>query len=198
VALILIKEDGTGRVDANAYATAADGDGYFDGHLYATTWTAATTGNKEKALVFATRLIDSQFQFNGWRAHDQQALQWPRERCPDPDKGLITISVLVPFLGTFVEPDLVPKAVVDATCEMARELLIADRTDTPPGEGIATQHTGHTDAGVGGNAPSSDNSTTVYSKSDTRPIISHVAQAMLAKVGALVSGGSGPVRLVRA
>ena len=198
MALTLIKEDGTGKVDANSYANVADGDAYFDGHLYATSWTAASTPNKEKALVFATRLIDSQFQFNGWKAHDQQALQWPRERCPDPDKGLITISVLVPFLGTFVEPDLVPKAVVDATCEMARELLIADRTTAPPGEGIATVHTGHTDAGVGGNAPSSDNSTTVYSKGDKRPIISHVAQAMLVKFGALVSGGSGPVRLVRA
>ena len=30
---------------------------------------------KDKALVFATRLIDTQFQFNGWRAHDEQALQ---------------------------------------------------------------------------------------------------------------------------
>src|SRR5580765_9024660 len=107
MALTLIKEDGTGKVDANSYASAVDGDAYFDGHLYATAWTAASTGNKEKALVFATRLIDSQFQFNGWRAHNAQALQWPRERCPDPDKGLITISVLVPFLGTFVDADLV-------------------------------------------------------------------------------------------
>jgi hypothetical protein len=197
VALTLIKEDGSGKVDANSYAAATDGDAYFDGHLYATAWTAASTGSKEKALVFATRLVDSQFQFNGWKAHDQQALQWPRERCPDPDKSLVTISVLVPFLGTFVDADMVPASVVGATCEMARELLIADRTTAPLGEGIASVHTGHTDAGVGGNAPSSDNTTTVYSKADTRPIISHVAQAMLAKFGALVSDGSGPVRLVR-
>lgn len=38
---------------------------------------------------------------------------------------------------------------------------------------------------------------TRYSRNDTRPSISHVAQAMLAKFGALVRGGSGPVRLVR-
>src|SRR5689334_11048107 len=114
MALTLIKEDGTGKVDANSYATAADGDAYFDGHLYAAAWTAASTGNKEKALVFATRLIDSQIQFNGYRAHNEQTLQWPRERCPDPDKGLITISILVPFLGTFVGADLVPSAVVNA------------------------------------------------------------------------------------
>lgn len=198
MALTLIKEDGTGRVDANSYAAVSDGDAYFDGHLYATAWTAASTTNKEKALVFATRLIDSQFQFNGWRAHDSQALQWPRERCPDVDKSLITISVLVPFLGTYVDADLVPTAVVNAACEMARELLIADRTVAPPGEGITTFHTGHTDAAGSGASGASDNSTTVYNKGDTRPIISHVAQAMLAKFGALMTSGSGPVRLVRA
>src|SRR6185369_3915867 len=109
MALTLIKEDGTGKVDANSYANAADGDAYFDGHLYATAWTAASSGNKEKALVFATRLIDAEYQFNGYRASNSQALQWPRERCPDPDKGLITISVLIPFLGDIVEPNVVPK-----------------------------------------------------------------------------------------
>ena len=81
---------------------------------------------------------------------------------------------------------------------MARELLIADRTVAPPGEGVASVHTGHTDAGVGGNAPSSNNTTTVYSKGDTPPIISHVAQAMLAKFGALIKGSAGAVRLMRA
>jgi hypothetical protein len=31
---------------------------------------------------------------------------------------------------------IVPLAVVEATCEMARELLIADRSASPPGEGL--------------------------------------------------------------
>src|SRR5437870_961513 len=87
--MTLIKEDGTGKADANSYANAADGDAYFDGHLYAGAWTAATTANKEKALVMATRLIDSQYQFNGFRAHETQALQWPREQCPDPDEARV-------------------------------------------------------------------------------------------------------------
>jgi hypothetical protein len=196
MALTLIKEDGTGKVDANSYASAADGDAYFDGHLYATAWTGASSANKEKALVFATRLIDSQFQFDGWRAHDQQALQWPRERCPDPDKGL-PVTVLLLASGAYVDYDIVPQAVVNATCELARELLILDRTAAPTGEGLTSFHTGHTDAAAAGATGASDNSTTVYSKTDTRPIVSHVAQAMLAKYGALIQGGSGAVRLVR-
>lgn len=182
MALVLVKEDGTGKADANSYAEAADGDAYFEGHLYATAWTAATDEKKAAALAMATRLIDAEYQFNGFKAHDAQALQWPREKCPDVDASVVSVSVLGWVGDNYVEPDLVPSAVVQATCEMARELLIVDRTAAPPGEGIDT----NTNLG------------TKYSKSDTRPIISHVAQAMLSKFGALLDGGSGAVRLVRA
>jgi hypothetical protein len=196
MALTLIKEDGTGRTDANAYAAAADCDAYHDGHLYATAWTGATQAKKEAALVMATRLIDSQFQFNGCRAHSEQALQWPREKCPDPDASLVSVSVLGWVGDNFVEPDLVPAAVVRATCEMARELLIADRTAAPAGEGIGATQTSQ--ASHTGTSGTSSQSSTTYSKSDTRQIISRVARAMLAKYGALIQGGSGSVRLVRA
>jgi hypothetical protein len=135
----------------------------------------------------ATRLIDAQFQFNGWRSNDEQALQWPRDRCPDPDKGL-SIAVVLRLRGAnFVDSDVVPKAVLDATCEMARELLVVDRTAAPAGEGVLSTTTG---------AGASFNSVR-YNKGDARPVISHVAQAMLVKYGSLVSGGSGTVRLVR-
>ena len=202
MALMLVKEDGSGKTDANSYATVAECDTYHDGHLYADKWTAATQARKEAALVMATRLIDSQFQFNGFRAHNQQALQWPRERCPDPDEGswrtVTTWSAAVlPWANdNWVEPDLVPAAVVQGTCEMARELLIVDRTAAPAGEGIDTMQTAHSVKDA--NGATSDSSSTKYSKSDLRPIISAVAQAMLSKFGALVYGGSGAVKLIRA
>lgn len=184
MALTLIKEDGSGKVDANSYADVADGDAYFDGHLYPLLWDTCAVDRKAEALVMATRVIDALYQFNGFRAHSEQALQWPRERCPDPDKGLPTASVLGWVSDTFVEPDVVPVLVVQATCEMARELIIADRTAAAPGEGISSTWT------------STDG--TRYDKSDTRPIISAVAQAMLSKYGAPASGRGGVVRLVRA
>ena len=196
MALTLIKEDGTGKADANSYADVADGDMYHEAHLYASAWTAASEQRKEAALMMATRLIDAQFQFNGSRANASQALQWPRAECPDPDRGLVTVSALQPILSDFVPYDSVPKAVVQATCEMARELVIADRTAAPAGEGIsATQSSTATHTGTSG---SSSMSSTSYSKDDTRPVLSRVAQAMLAKYGALIQGGSGSVRLVRA
>ena len=128
MALTLIKEDGTGKVDANSYASAADGDAFHDGHLYAAAWTAATLANKEKALVMATRLVDTQFQFYGYRASETQGLQWPRERCPDPDRPAVSGEAQTPVLSGFVPGDVVPRGVVSAVCEMARELLIVDRT----------------------------------------------------------------------
>ena len=192
MALTLVKEDGTGLSNANSYADVADGDAYFEGHLYALAWTGASGTSKAAALVMATRLIDSQFQFRGFRAHSEQALQWPRTECPDPDRGGVVWGVRSPEC---VEPDVVPAAVVAATCEMARELLIADRTGAPAGEGIAaTQSSTATHTGTSG---SSSMSSTTYDKSDRRPVISGVAQAMLAKYGALVSAKSGAVALVR-
>jgi hypothetical protein len=64
---------------SNAYADVTDGDAYFEGHLYASVWAEATATTKAAALVMATRLVDTQFQFNGFKAHDTQGLQWPRE-----------------------------------------------------------------------------------------------------------------------
>ena len=198
MALTLIKEDGTGLVTANSYATAAEADSYFEAHLYASAWTAATATTKAAGLVMATRLVDSQYQFNGFRAHDTQALQWPRERCPDPDRNLVTSTTMSPVLTNFVPSTLVPQAVAFAVCEMARELLIADRTAAPPGLGIDSVATAHATHAASGSGSDSTSSNTKYSKSDAPPIISRVAQAMLSKYGALIEGGSGSVRLVRA
>jgi hypothetical protein len=48
MALTLIKETGAGLSDANSYASAADGNAYHDGHLYAASWTAVVTGSKKR------------------------------------------------------------------------------------------------------------------------------------------------------
>ncbi|MGZ4962534.1 MAG: DnaT-like ssDNA-binding protein [Limisphaerales bacterium] len=178
MALVLIKEDGTGLANANSYASVADGDAYYDGHLYATAWTTATADNKAKALVMATRVIDASYEFNGSKTTVAQALEWPRYKCPDRDIADSSGS------AGFLASNVVPKGVSDATCEMARELLLMDRTAAPAGEGLDTVASG---SGV----------STTYSKTDTRPMISHLAQAMLSKFGSMGVGGSGQVRLVR-
>ena len=169
--LTLIKETGAGLANANAYADVADGDAYHAGHLYASAWTAATSDQKAIALVMATRLIDAEYQFNGTRTTDGQALQWPRAKCPEPDD-----SVTLPS-------DAVPKAVVQATCEMARAVLVEDRTANPLGEGLKFTALG--------------SSQTTFDKSDRRPVLTQLAQVMLAKYGSQISAKSGAVKLVR-
>jgi len=177
MALTLIKEDGTGKADANAYANAADGDAYHEGHLYATAWTSATADKKAAALVMASRLIDSLFQFNGVRTKATQALQWPREDCPDPDANADIVG------QRLVLSNVVPKAVADATCETARALIVEDRTANPMGEGLKY-------SGLGDLQQSFD-------KGDRRPMIPHLASAMLSKFGTLLNRRSGAVPLMR-
>ena len=184
MALTLIKEDGTGKTDANSYADVADGNAYHDGHLYASAWAGASDDQKAVALVMASRLVDAEFQFNGTRTNAVQGLQWPRARCPEPDAIHVPLQVLLPIPSDFVRFDSVPKAVVQATCEMARELLIADRTVAPPGEGLKYYNAGGVQTG--------------YDKTDRRAVLSQVAQVMLAKYGSQISAKSGAVRLVRA
>ena len=181
--LTLIKETGAGLANANAYADVADGDAFHDGHLYATEWTGATTASKTAALVMATRLIDAEYQFSGVKTTDSQTLLWPRYRCPDPDRDATLRVGLLLASENCVPEDSVPKAVIQATCELARELLIADRTAAPAGEGLKY----YNDAGK----------QTGYDKTDIRPVIPKLVQAMLAKYGSLISAKSGAVKLIR-
>ena len=183
MALTLIKEDGTGKTDANSYADVADGNAYHDGHLYATAWSGATDDQKAVALVMASRLVDAEFQFNGTRTNAVQGLQWPRARCPEPDAIHVPLQVLLPIPSDFVRFDSVPKAVVQAACEMARELLIADRTTAPAGEGLKYFNSGGVQTG--------------YDKTDRRPVLSRVAMVMLAKYGVPMSATSGMTKLQR-
>jgi hypothetical protein len=184
MALTLIKEDGTGKVDANSYADVAEGDAFHEAHLYASDWTGASTANKTAALVFATRLIDSYYQFRGFKAHDTQALQWPRDYARDDDalrtRGVAVLSQRDEYFAS----DALPKPLRDATIETARELLKANRADDPQGEGIYRMTL-------------TGSLTLTFDKNDRAPVIPHVAQAMLSKLGEYVKRRSNAVRLVR-
>jgi hypothetical protein len=115
MALVLVKEDGSGLSNANSYADASDGDSYHEGHLYATAWTTADAANKAAALVMATRMLDDYFDWQGTKISDAQALEFPRYDVKDRSGWLIPAATI-------------PQALINATCEYARWLLISDRT----------------------------------------------------------------------
>ena len=202
MALSLIKEDGSGKADANSYASVADGDAYHEGHLYASAWDDASDANQAAALLMATRLIDVEYRFNGQRVLTAQALQWPRMDCPEPSGTtaqfvasggpLVTPQFVIPGGSgkiivvenpMLVPGNVVPRSVVEAACELARELLTADRTAAWVGEGLKYQNVGTTQTG--------------YDAATRRPVIPAMVQALLAKYGSLFSAKCGAVRLVR-
>ena len=182
--LTLTKEDGSGLANANSYANAADGDAYHDGHLYATAWTAAVTGSKEKALVMATRLIDGLFQFNGFKRISTQALQWPRRECRDPDSEDGVVPGLLLVRGPFLDETKGPALVVNATCELARALVIEDRTDDPDGEGLSS-------VSVVGSLRLD------FNANDRQPVVPLIVQTWLAKFGEYLARSKGMAKLVR-
>ena len=184
MALTLIKETGAGLSDANSYATAADGDAYHEAQVSASAWTAAPTGSKAKALVMATRLIDGLFQFNGFKRSSTQALQWPRRDCRDPDIENGVVPGLLLVRGPFLDETKIPALVVNAACELARSLLIEDRTDDPDGEGLSS-------ISVVGSLRLD------FNANDRQPVVPLIVQTWLAKFGEYIARSKGMARLVR-
>jgi hypothetical protein len=114
----LVKETGAGLTNSNSYANVSDGDTYHDMRLHVDDWTGASTSDKEKALMWATRLLDDLVEWEGRATSDEQALDWPRYSIYDDD-------------GYYVNGNTVPQAIIDATSELARNLLEEDITASP-------------------------------------------------------------------
>ena len=63
--------------NANSYVTLTEANTYFETVPDSSTWTNKTDDQKNRALISATRWIDS-FVFYGDRCDDGQALKFPR------------------------------------------------------------------------------------------------------------------------
>lgn len=165
--MTLIVEDGTGRVDAESYASVATCGTYCAnrGMTFDTTQTALC----EQALRRATAYIDQRYRrrFPGYRVYratigSYQALEWPRLEAyyhtPD-DQG--DGPYLYGFqaygnLGFEVIPqNAVPVEVINATCEAAaREFAEPGQLfpDLDRGGGVAELVAGSVRIGYAGNA----------------------------------------------
>ena len=75
----LTTEDGTGKADAESYATVAFSDTYFS-NRGKTTWAAFTTAQKESYLRLSTDFIEQRYRmyWDGYKKYSTQALSWPR------------------------------------------------------------------------------------------------------------------------
>lgn len=95
-------------VGTDSYVSLDEADAYFSARNAPDAWMAATAAQKEEALRYATRFIDSSFEFLGYLQDTDQALKWPRYSIYDDDGRV--------YEGTPVE-------VKEATFELGRSHL---------------------------------------------------------------------------
>jgi hypothetical protein len=102
--LAIVVEDGTGKADANSYATIEEADERIGESTNGATWGAAPVLLRTQCLIMATRVIDACYQFRGKKTFpDRQALEWPRTGNPSmPDYEPISPTRIPPQLKTAI------------------------------------------------------------------------------------------------
>jgi hypothetical protein len=169
MAITLIVEDGSGKSNANSYTSIAEGDAYHDAHLYSSDWTGATDATKDIALAMATRQLDEKFTWDGTKANETNALQWPRHNTTD--RG-----------GYAIESTEIPQDLINATAELARLLIGSDRTAESGTKGFSELKAGSLMMKI--------------DKSDSAKVMDDTIISMVSPFGS--SKESGVIRLVRA
>lgn len=105
-----------GSALANAYVDLATADQYhLDRPPVGTTWVTASTDQKTAAILWATKLMDRMWYWNGYPTDAVQALLWPRG------------GMLKPNGWEYVDLHVIPPELQQATAEYARQLLVSDR-----------------------------------------------------------------------
>lgn len=112
---------------AELYRTIADADAYFRNQLYASDWTGASDEDRNKALLAATRAVDS-LKYRGYKKTVYDAL------AADPladDATLLAAynAQLHQFPRDTQDVDTVPDDVFWAVCEEALSLLSGKRPE---------------------------------------------------------------------
>lgn len=99
---------------ADSYVDVAFANAYFKNRLHVDVWDNLGTSEKEKALKWATQVLD-RLQWLGSKVGDVQALRNPRSYMDDLDGDWFDDTLMQPFLE-------------QATCELAMSMAEADRT----------------------------------------------------------------------
>lgn len=183
MALTLTPETGSGTDPAaNTYATLAVANDYHEGVVDATAWDDEDDVAKAKALVQATRVLESQFRWKGYRTSAAQPLQWPRTNVMVGGRALFTNAI--------------PNALIQAQAEIARELLTAGGFQTRPTNTGGADQLKAINLGRGAleleyqdQAPGTDNA--------DKTVVSPYVEQLLREFGTFQSGGDRIVRTFR-
>lgn len=119
-------------VGVDTYLTLADADAYFTRRFGSETWTAATSDDRSRALIVATRTLDA-LLLKGRKYVTTQALAFPRV-LPRTRSFDDTITQTI-----IVTPVVVPATVIAAQCEEALAVLAGI---VAPPQGVTAQSFG--------------------------------------------------------
>lgn len=97
-----------GASNSNSYLTVAGADAMADDCLGTLAWSTASTDNRGRALIMATRYLD-QLTWIGSRASSTQALAWPRTEAACGEWS--------------IKDDEIPAPIKQATFDLAEALL---------------------------------------------------------------------------
>ncbi len=169
MAVVVIKEDGSGVSGANSYVTIDDIDEYVLTNPHDSTWTALTDPQKNGYAVWSCRVLNEQMNWDGWQIDVDQALDLPRSGLTDKN-------------GNFIDNDEIPAEVQNAQAELSRLLAISDRTADSDMAGFKQIEVGSINL--------------VSDKTDIPPVLPDAVFSMVAPFGskALSKGTSRVVR----
>jgi len=121
--MALIVEDGTGKVDAESYASVTDANTYHTARGN-DTWSTLSTAETEEALRRATDYIQSTYagMWNGYQTSTTQALDFPRKYMEMDDYATIV------YFSESEIPTAVTNACIELAFKAARGELTPDLT----------------------------------------------------------------------
>lgn len=120
--MALVFDTTVGGTAANSYTTIQEAEDYNDARLFST-WDASPLADRQAALVWATRVLDYSFEWQGAKYTIEQALRWPRYGALDRD-------------GQLFDSNEIPTELKNAVSELARLLIASDRAGESGTEGL--------------------------------------------------------------
>lgn len=114
----------------NSYVSLTEAEAYQSARLHNEAWMSASDEDKERSVIYATRLLDYTYTWRGYRSDPEQPLDWPRTGVYDSEEeGDPSWSVSERrYYGRLIPDGEIPRRLKDATAEMALFALESDRT----------------------------------------------------------------------
>jgi hypothetical protein len=136
-----------GAANANSYADVATADAYFEARPFSSAWTGVTDPEvKKQALIYATSVLD-RLRWAGAKGATYasaltQALAWPRRWATTLEADAVPQLVAEYFIDTslaYYSELVIPRPIVQGTCELALEMLRAGTTGVDPLTSVASR-----------------------------------------------------------